>query len=124
MFKFCSWYYPTFITGILPEIGLIKQFDSEESLAKYVGITWSVKEYDPFQSEDIPATKTGNSFLRYYIIETAQMTILHNLVYDKYYHKKYNKVKTHQHTHAITLTARKLIKLIYRLMSKNQFYKK
>ena len=124
MFKFYSWYYPTFINGILTEIGSIKQFVSKESLAKYVGITWRVKEYNPFQSEDIITTKTDNSFLRYYIIETAQMTILHNLVYDKYYHKKYNKVKTHQHTRAIVLTARKLIKLIYGLMSKNQIYKK
>ena len=69
-------------------------------------------------------TKTGNSFLRYYIIEAAQMAIVYNPVYSEYYHKKYNEVKTHQHTRAIVLTARKLIRLIYGLMSKNQLYKK
>ena len=115
---------PTFAAGILSEIGSITQFDSEESLAKYAGITWRVKQSGPVQSEDTPMTKTGNSFLRYYIIEAAQMAVVHNPVYTEYYHKKYSEVKTHQHTRAIVLTARKLIRLIYGLMSKNQLYKK
>lgn len=114
---------PTFAAGILSEIGSIKQFDSEESLAKYAGITWRKNDSGPKVSEDTPMTKTGNSFLRYYIMEAAQMAVRHNPVYAQYYHKKYNEVKTHQHTRAIALTARKLIRLIYGLMSKNQLYK-
>ena len=115
---------PVFASGILSEIGSIKQFDSEESLAKYAGITWRKKQSGPKDSEDTPMTKTGNSFLRYYLIEAATTAVMHNPVYAEYYHKKFNEVKTHQHTRAIALTARKLIRLIYGLLSKNQLYKK
>ena len=69
-------------------------------------------------------TKTGNAYLRYYLIEAASMAVLHNSVYKDYYQKKFIEVKTHQHTRAIALTARKLVRLIYGLLSKNQLYKK
>ena len=45
------------------------------------------------------------------------MAILHNETYLKYYQKKYAEVKTHQHTRAIVLTARKFIRLIYTIKS-------
>ena len=51
------------------------------------------------------------------------MAVLHNPVYTQYYQKKFTEVKTHQHTRAIALTARKLVRLIYGLLSKNQLYK-
>ena len=51
------------------------------------------------------------------------MAILYNSVYTQNYQKKFTEVKTHQHTRAIALTARKLVRLIYGLLSKNQLYK-
>ena len=114
---------PTFAAGILAEIGSIEQFDSEESLAKYCGLTWKVRQSGEFESEDTPMTKCGDSYLRYYVCEAAGMAILHNPVYRDYYNKKYSEVKTHQHTRALALTSRKLVRLIYGLLSKNQLYK-
>ena len=114
---------PTFAAGILSEIGSIKQFDDEEALAKYAGLTWRRHQSGDDEYEDTPMTKTGNSYLRYYIVEAATMTVLHNPVYTQYYQKKFTEVKTHQHTRAIALTARKLVRLIYGLLSKNQLYK-
>ena len=114
---------PTFAAGILSEIGSIKQFDNEEGLAKFAGLTWRRHQSSEIEYEDTPMTKTGNAYLRYYLIEAASMAILHNPVYKEYYQKKYNEVKTHQHTRALALTARKLVRLIYGLMSKNQLYK-
>lgn len=114
---------PTFAAGILSEIGSIKQFDNEEALAKYAGLTWRRHQSGDDEYEDTPMTKTGNSHLRYYIVEAATMAILHNPVYTQYYQKKFTEVKTHQHTRAIALTARKLVRLIYGLLSKNQLYK-
>ena len=114
---------PTFAAGILSEIGSIKQFDDEEALAKYAGFTWRKTQSGSMDLEDTPMTKTGNSYLRYYICEATNMAILHNETYLKYYQKKYAEVKTHQHTRAIVLTARKFIRLIYGLLSKNQLYK-
>lgn len=114
---------PTFAAGILSEIGSIKQFDDEEALAKYAGLTWRRHQSGDDEYEDTPMTKTGNSYLRYYIVEAAAMAVLHNPVYTQYYQKKFTEVKTHQHTRAIALTARKLVRLIYGLLSKNQLYK-
>ena len=115
---------PVFAAGILSEIGSIKQFDNEEALAKYAGLTWRRHQSADVEHEDTPMTKTGNSYLRYYLCEAASMAVLHNPVYKEYYQKKFAEVKTHQHTRAIALTARKLVRLIYGLLSKNQLYKK
>lgn len=114
---------PTFAAGILSEIGSIKQFDNEEGLAKFAGLTWRRHQSADDEYEDTPMTKTGNSYLRYYLIEAAIMSVHHNPVYKDYYQKKYAEVKTHKHTRAIALTARKLVRLIYGLLSKNQLYK-
>lgn len=114
---------PTFAAEILSEIGSIKQFDDEEALAKYAGLTWRPHQSGDDEYEDTQMTKTGNSYLRYYIVEAATMAVLHNPVYAQYYQKKFTEVKTHQHTRAIALTSRKLIRLIYGLLSKNHLYK-
>lgn len=114
---------PTFAAGILSEIGSIQQFDSEEALAKYAGLTWRRHQSAKVEYEDTPMTKTGNSYLRYYLCEAATMAIIYNPSYKEYYDKKFKEVKTHQHTRAIALTARKLVRLIYGLLSKNQLYK-
>lgn len=113
---------PTFAAGILSEIGSIKQFDNEEALAKYAGLTWRRHQSGKDEYEDTPMTKTGNSYLRYYLVEAAGMAVLHNPVYKDYYQKKFAEVKTHQHTRALALTSRKLVRLIYGLLIKNQLY--
>ena len=69
-------------------------------------------------------TKTGNAFLRYYLIESAIFVSKFCPEYNEYFMKKFTEVKTHQRTRAAALTARKLVRLIYGLMSKNQLYKK
>ena len=113
---------PTFAAGILSEIGSIKQFDNEEALAKYAGLTWRRHQSGKDEYEDTPMTKTGNSYLRYYLVEASGMAVLHNPVYKDYYQKKFAEVKTHQHTRALALTSRKLVRLIYGLLIKNQLY--
>ena len=115
---------PVMAAGILSEIGSIRQFDDEEALAKYAGLTWRKKQSGPSKNEDTPMTKTGNTFLRYYLIESATFVSKFCPEYNDYFMKKFSEVKTHQRTRAAALTARKLVRLIYGLMSKNQLYKK
>ena len=55
---------PTFAAGILSEIGSIKQFDDEEALAKYAGLTWRRHQSGDDEYEDTPMTKTGTSYLK------------------------------------------------------------
>ncbi len=114
---------PVFASGILSEIGSIEQFEDEEGLAKYAGITWRKKQSGKFEAEDTYMTKTGNAYLRYYICEATASVVRNLLEYNEYFMKKYNEVTTHQYKRALALTSRKLIRLIFGLLRKNQLYK-
>ena len=114
---------PVYASGILAEIGHINQFDSEDALAKYAGITWRKSQSGNFDAEDTKMTKTGNVYLRYFISEAANLARIHNPVFKDYYQKKFDEVKTHQHKRALALTARKLIRLIFGLLSTDRLYK-
>ncbi len=115
---------PVMAAGIISEIGSIHQFNNEEALAKYAGITWRKNQSGKFEADDTKMTKTGNHYLRYYLIQSGFFVIKYIPLYNEYYHKKYNEVHTHQHKRALALTSRKLIRLIYGLMSKGQLYNK
>ena len=67
-------------------------------------------------------TKTGNKYLRYYLIEAANSVKNHVPEYKDFYLKKYSEVTTHQHKRALALTSRKLVRLIFGLLTKNQIY--
>ncbi|MDY0277209.1 MAG: IS110 family transposase, partial [Acholeplasma sp.] len=112
-----------YAAGILAEIADINQFDSDDKLAKFAGITWRKHQSGNFEADDTQMTKTGNKYLRYFLIQAANMARIHNPIYRDYYLKKFNEVKTHQHKRALALTARKLVRLIYSLLSDNQLYK-
>lgn len=113
---------PVFAGGILAEIGSITAFTSHDALAKYAGLTWRTNQSGNFKSDNTYMTKTGNKYLRYYLIEAANSVRRNIPEYTEYYYKKYNEVSKHQHKRALALTARKLIRLIFGLLTKNQLY--
>ena len=113
---------PVFAAGITAEIGDITKFNNQASLAKYSGLTWRKKQSGNFTAEDTYLTKTGNKYLRYYILEAAGSILRFNKEYNDYYHKKYNEALIHKHKRALALTGRKLIRLIFALLSKSQLY--
>ncbi len=113
---------PVLASGILAEIGTITAFDSHNALAKYAGLTWRVKQSGNYSADDTRMTKTGNKYLRYYLIEAANSVKNHIPEYKEYYYKKFGEVTTHQHKRALALTARKLVRLIFSLLTKNQVY--
>jgi len=113
---------PVLASGILSEIGTITSFNSNDSLAKYAGLTWRVNQSGNFKSDETRMTKTGNKYLRYYLIEAANSVKNHVPEYKEYYYKKYGEVTTHNHKRALALTSRKLVRLIFGLLTKNQLY--
>jgi len=113
-----------YASGIISEIGSIHQFRNEEALAKYAGITWRKNQSGSFEADDTRMTKTGNHYLRYYLIEAANSVKNYVPLFNLYYQKKFNEVTNHQHKRALALTSRKLIRLIHGLMSKGQLYNK
>jgi hypothetical protein len=113
---------PVLASGILSEIGTITSFDSHNALAKYAGLTWRVNQSGNYSSDDTRMTKTGNKYLRYYLIEAANSVKNHVPEYKEYYYKKYNEVTTYQHKRALALTSRKFVRLVFGLLTKNQIY--
>ena len=113
---------PVWAAGLLSEIGDITAFHSSDALAKYAGLTWMKNDSGDFVSEDNNLTKAGNTYLRYYLGEAANSVRRFNLEYRDFYAKKYAEVTKHQHKRSLALTSRKLVRLVFGLLVKNQLY--
>lgn len=113
---------PVFAAGILAEIGSIKVFNSNDALAKYAGLTWRQTQSGSFKADITRMTKTGNKYLRYYLIEAANSVKNHSAEYNEFYAKKVSEVSTHSHKRALALTSRKLVRLIFGLLTRDQLY--
>jgi len=113
---------PVWAAGLTAEIGDISRFRDEAALAQYAGLTWSRYQSGNFDAEERRLTKTGNRYLRYYLVEAANSLRVHNEEYKAYYQVKYKEVTKHQHKRALVLTARKFVRLVFALLSKGQLY--
>lgn len=114
---------PVYAAGILAEIGSIDFFSKEEKLAKYAGFYWNRSQSGNFEKEDKKFSQHANKYLRYYLVEAAQSCVNFGFPFIKdFYLKKYDEVTKHQHKRALVLSARKLVRLIYGLLRKNQLY--
>jgi transposase len=113
---------PVYASGMLAEIGTMQNFKNENALAKYAGLVWHRPQSGDFEADDARLSKAGNSYLRYYLVEAANSVRHHVPEYKAFYSKKYSEATTHHHTRAIALTARKLIRMIFGLLDKNQLY--
>ena len=108
--------------GLLAEIVDVTRFPDDPQLAQYIGLTWERRATGHFVSQNTRLTKVGNVYLRYYTILGADRLRQFNLEYQAYYWRKYQEVPKHQHKRALVLTARKLVRLIYALLTKNVPY--
>lgn len=113
---------PVWAAGILSEIGDINAFHSSDALAKYAGLIWLKNDSGDFVSEDNRVSKAGNTYLRYYLGEAANSIRRYIPEYKEFYSKKYAEVTKHQHKRALALTSRKLVRLVFGLLVKNQLY--
>ena len=111
-----------YCAGILAEIGQIERFEDQAKLAKYAGLYWKRKQSGSYESERTSLTRTGNHYLRYYLIEAANSVRRYEPVYNEYYQKKYKEVPRYQHKRALVLTARKLVRLVDVLLRNHQLY--
>lgn len=85
-------------------------------LAKYAGLSWREKQSGSYTSDNTPLKRTGNTYLRYYLVEAANLVRTHDPVFGEYYQRKYKEVKHTPSKRALVLTARKLIRVIYFLL--------
>jgi len=113
---------PVFVAGILAEIQDINRFPDHAALAKFAGLFWRTRESGSFQAEETFLGKSGNSYLRYYLIEGANSVRMHSAEYGHYYRTKYDESTKHKHKRALVLTARKLVRLVDAMLRRNQLY--
>lgn len=113
---------PVWACGILSEIGDITAFHSSDALAKYAGLYWPKGDSGDFTSEDNKISKAGSPYLRYYLGEAANSVRRYIPEYADFYARKFAEATKHQHKRALALTSRKLVRLVFGLLAKNQLY--
>ena len=113
---------PVYSAGIIAEIGDIHRFESQASVAKYAGLVWTQHQSGDFEAERTHMIKSGNRFLRYYLLEAANSVRRCDSEFKRYYDLKFKEVNVGQHKRALALTARKLVRLVFRLLKDNRLY--
>ena len=108
--------------GIIAEIGDIHRFNSQASVAKYAGLVWTQHQSGDFEAQHSKLIKSGNRYLRYYLLEAANSVRRCDSEFRRYYDLKFKEVNQFQHKRALALTARKLVRLVYRLLMDNRLY--
>ena len=113
---------PVFSAGIMAEIGDINRFHNHAQLAKYAGLAWKQHQSGDFEAQTTRLINSGNRFLKYYLCEAAFSLVRCDKEYSDFYHLKYKEVNRYQHKRALALTARKFVRLVFRLLKDNRLY--
>ena len=106
----------------ISEIVDIQRFAEHKHLAQYCGLTWEKRSSGNFVSQNTRLTKVGSKYLRYYFVMGANTLRRFNLEYKAFYWRKYSEVSKYRHKRALVLTARKLVRLVHALLTKNVPY--
>ena len=113
---------PVYAAGIMAEVGGIDRFTNHAALAKYAGLVWNQNQSGEFEAEETSRMRTGNKYLRYYLVQAADSVRKHDTEYAAFYQKKYDEVPKHKHKRALVLSARKLVRLVFMLLKTNTLY--
>ena len=113
---------PVYSAGIMAEIGDINRFDNQAALAKYAGLAWTQHQSGNFEAQNTRLIHSGNRFFKYYLCEAAFSLVRCDKEYSNFYHLKYKEVNKYQHKRALALTARKFVRLVFRLLKDNRLY--
>ena len=113
---------PVFSAGIMAEIGDINRVHNQAQLAKYAGLAWKQHQSGDFEAQTTRLINSGNRFLKYYLCEAAFSLVRCDKEYSDFYHLKYKEVNRYQHKRALALTARKFVRLVFRLLKDNRLY--
>lgn len=135
-------YGPVFSSGVGAEIGGIHRFlqghkwdrqrnryrsrnlrDAEDAVAKIAGLWWPRISSGDFEAQDHRMAKSGNRYLRYYLIQAADHMRKSIPEYRDYYKRKFKEASKHHHKRALVLTARKSVGLVVGLLHRNEPYR-
>jgi transposase len=123
-----------YAAGLLAEIQDVQRFmidakgrprtthQGQSALAKFAGLWWPRIESGQRQGESRRMAKSGNRYLRYYLVQGANGVRLNAPEYHAFYQRKHQEAVRFKHRRALVLTARKLIRLAFALLQKNERY--
>ncbi len=114
---------PVYAAGITAEIGNIAYFPGHPHLAKYAGLAWTEHQSGDFVAEETRGIKTANAYLRYFLVEAANLVRLHDPTFRAFYHRKHQETPKHKHKRALVLTARTLVRLIFTMEKNGSIYR-
>ena len=104
---------------IIGEIGDISRFENPEKLIKFAGLDVKVYQSGTINHKG-HIRKRGSPILRYALALSVQKLRIHSPVFSEYY---YSKLKQGKATNvAIIATTRKLIRVIWKMMTTNQVF--
>jgi transposase len=128
--------------GIVAEIGNLDRFfetpkwdkkhnrsrhrtlrEVEDAVAKLAGLWWPKADSGDFVAEDRHLAKTGNRYLRYYLVQAANGMRRHIPAYTSFYRLKFREATRHKHQRALILTARKSVGLFVGLLHRKEPYR-
>ncbi|MBI2916802.1 MAG: IS110 family transposase [Chloroflexi bacterium] len=94
---------PVYSAGMMAEIQNIHRFEDHAAVAKFAGLVWRSHQSGDFIAEETPLAKTGNTYLRYYLVEGANSVRVHEPEYAAYYQAKYKEATKHHHKRLVRL---------------------
>jgi hypothetical protein len=97
--------------------------DAEDAVAKLAGLWWPRSSSGDFEAEDRRMAKSGNRYLRYYLIQAANKMRSNIPEYAAFYARKFKEASKHHHKRALVLTARKSVGLVVGLLHRNEPYR-
>lgn len=103
---------------ILSAIGDIKRFPSDEELASYAGLVPRI--YQSGDTQYSRGLKQGEKSLKYVLIESAHTAVKTSKRFKKYYKKKLRKKNKQK---AIVAVARKMVEIIYCMLTRGEEYR-
>lgn len=125
---------PVYAAGLLAEIQDAQRFmtapsgaprtvhQGQAALAKFAGLWWPRIESGKLKGESRRMAKTGNRYLRYYLVQGANGVRLNVPDYHAFYQRKCREAVRFKHRRALVLTARKLLRLVFALLHKDEPY--
>ena len=105
---------------IVSEIGDVRRFRNASAIVKYAGINPSISQSGKFTSEENHITKQGSPYLRRALYLAAMSQLQLKTPFYDYYAKKRADGKSHRE--ALIAVARKLVHVIYAVLSKHEPY--
>ena len=96
----------------------ISRFDNKRQIVAYGGYDPIIKQSGKSLNITGKLTKRGSPYLRQALYLASFANVRGNTVFSKYYKKKKNEGK--HHFQAMTATARKMLEIIFTLLSRKQ----